>query len=47
MRDRAKRFAQDGSKRYDLDLGIALADGCATVGNFGFEGRMDYKAVER
>jgi hypothetical protein len=29
---------------YDLDLGIGLAAGYATVGNFGFEGQMDYGA---
>jgi adenylate cyclase len=30
---------------YDLDLGIGLAAGYATVGNFGFEERMDYCGV--
>lgn len=30
---------------YDLDLGIGLAAGYATMGNIGFEGRMDYGAV--
>jgi adenylate cyclase len=46
MRDRAKQlragWLKDG---YDLDLGIGLAAGYATVGNLGFEGRMDYGAV--
>jgi adenylate cyclase len=32
-------------KGYDLDLGIGLASGYATLGNIGFEGRMDYGAV--
>jgi len=32
-------------KGYDLDLGIGLAAGYATLGNIGFEGRMDYGAV--
>ncbi len=32
-------------KSYDLDLGIGLAAGYATLGNIGFEGRMDYGAV--
>jgi len=30
---------------YDLDLGIGLASGYATMGNIGFEGRLDYGAV--
>ncbi|MGH8524204.1 MAG: adenylate/guanylate cyclase domain-containing protein, partial [Gammaproteobacteria bacterium] len=32
-------------KGYDLDLGIGLASSYATLGNIGFEGRMDYGAV--
>ena len=32
-------------KGYDLDLGVGLASGYATLGNIGFEGRMDYGAV--
>ena len=30
---------------YDLDLGIGLAAGYATIGNIGFEGRIDYDAI--
>ena len=30
---------------YDLDLGIGIASGYATVGAFGFEGRWDYTAI--
>jgi adenylate cyclase len=46
MRDRGKELRAEWlKKRYDLDLGIGLAAGYATVGNFGFEGRMDYGAV--
>jgi class 3 adenylate cyclase len=46
MRDRGKELRTGWlSKGYDLDLGIGLAAGYATVGNFGFEGRMDYGAV--
>lgn len=30
---------------YDLDLGIGMAAGYATLGNIGFEGRMDYGAI--
>ena len=30
---------------YDLDLGIGIAQGFATLGAFGFEGRFDYSAI--
>jgi len=30
---------------YDLDLGIGIAHGYATLGAFGFEGRWDYSAI--
>jgi adenylate cyclase len=30
---------------YDLDLGIGLAAGFATIGQIGFEGRIDYDAI--
>ena len=46
MRDRAKELRGAWLKQgYDLDLGIGLTAGYASVGNFGFEGRMDYGAV--
>jgi adenylate cyclase len=46
MRDGGKELRKRWLKKgYDLDLGIGLAAGYATVGNFGFEGRMDYGAV--
>lgn len=46
MRDRGKELGTGWlAKGYDLDLGIGLAAGYATVGNFGFEGRMDYGVV--
>jgi DNA-binding response OmpR family regulator len=32
-------------KGYDLDLGMGMATGYATLGTIGFEGRMDYGAV--
>jgi class 3 adenylate cyclase len=32
-------------RSYDLDIGIGLAAGYATLGNIGFEGRMDYGAI--
>ncbi len=30
---------------YDLDLGIGIAQGFATLGAFGYEGRFDYSAI--
>ena len=30
---------------YDLDLGVGIARGYATLGAFGFEGRWDYSAI--
>jgi class 3 adenylate cyclase len=30
---------------YDLDLGIGIAKGFATLGAFGYEGRWDYTAI--
>jgi len=30
---------------YDLDLGVGLASGYATLGTVGFEGRMDYGTI--
>ena len=30
---------------YDLDFGIGIAQGYATIGAIGFEGRMDYGAI--
>jgi len=46
MRARVKGLRTGWLKKgYDLDLGIGLAAGYATLGNIGFEGRMDYGAV--
>ncbi len=43
---RGKILFQEWLKRgYDLDIGIGLAAGYATLGTIGFEGRMDYGAV--
>ena len=39
------RAASWSKKGYDLNLGIGLAAGYATLGNIGFEGRRDYGAV--
>jgi adenylate cyclase len=46
MRDRVKELRAGWLKMgYDLDLGVALASGYATLGTLGFEGRMDYGTV--
>jgi class 3 adenylate cyclase len=46
MRDRVKQLRVAWTKRgYDLDLGVGLATGYATLGTIGFEGRMDYSSV--
>jgi adenylate cyclase len=46
MRERVKELRKGWLKNgYDLDLGVGLAAGFATLGNIGFEGRMDYGAV--
>jgi class 3 adenylate cyclase len=46
MRDRAAELAEGWRKRgYDLDFGVGIAIGYATLGRIGFEGRFDYGAV--
>src|SRR5262245_14627337 len=46
MRERMKDIRKEWLKNgYDLDLGIGLVAGLATVGNIGFVGRMEYGAV--
>jgi class 3 adenylate cyclase len=46
MRDRVKELRTAWLKMgYDLDLGVGLASGYATLGTVGFEGRMDYGSV--
>ncbi|HEU4343387.1 MAG TPA: response regulator [Candidatus Binatia bacterium] len=46
MRTRVKELRLDWLKKgYDLDLGIGLVAGYATLGNFGFEGRIEYGVV--
>jgi len=46
MRDRVKELRVAWTKQgYDLDLGVGLAAGYATLGTVGFEGRMDYGTV--
>jgi signal transduction histidine kinase/class 3 adenylate cyclase/CheY-like chemotaxis protein len=46
MRNRAAQLAEGWRKRgYDLDFGVGVALGYATLGRIGFEGRFDYGAV--
>lgn len=46
MRDKVKDLRRGWLKEgYDLDLGVGLAAGYATLGSIGFEGRIDYGAV--
>jgi class 3 adenylate cyclase len=46
MRDRVKELRAAWIKRgYNLDLGVGLASGYATLGTVGFEGRMDYGTI--
>jgi class 3 adenylate cyclase len=46
MRDRAAELAARWHRRgYELDLGMGIAKGFATIGAIGFEGRWDYGAI--
>jgi adenylate cyclase len=46
MRSRIQGLARDWIRHgYDLSLGVGLAQGYATLGQIGFEGRSDYTAV--
>jgi class 3 adenylate cyclase len=46
MRDRVKELRMSWRKKgYDLDLGVGLCAGYATLGTMGFEGRKDYGTV--
>ncbi len=46
IRERIGQMAKDWVKRgYDLSLGIGVAQGFATIGAIGFEGRWDYSAI--
>jgi class 3 adenylate cyclase len=46
MRDLIGRLGADWRKRgWDLDLKVGIAQGYATIGAIGFEGRMDYGAI--
>jgi len=46
IRECAGRMSADWRKRgYELSLGIGIAQGFATIGAIGFEGRWDYSAI--
>src|SRR5437867_11785678 len=46
MRERVDELLVRWRKRgYDLDFGVGIAPGYATIGAIGFEGRMDYGAI--
>jgi adenylate cyclase len=46
MRERVQHLVKAWKKRgYDLALGVGIAQGYATIGAIGFEGRWDYGAI--
>src|SRR5204862_4525946 len=46
MRGRVDELLVKWKKRgYDLDFGVGVAQGYATIGAIGFEGRLDYGAI--
>src|ERR1035437_7569267 len=46
MHERFSKFEQSWQKRgYELQMGIGIAQGYATIGAIGFEARMDYGAI--
>ena len=46
MRERVDELLVKWRKRgYELDFGVGIAQGYATIGAIGFEGRMDYGAI--
>jgi adenylate cyclase len=46
MRSRVGHLAEGWSRRgYDLDFAVGVAQGHATLGRIGFEGRSDYAAI--
>jgi adenylate cyclase len=46
MRERVGERVQEWQRKgHDLDLGIGVAQGYATLGRIGFEGRFDYAAI--
>jgi len=46
MRDVVRELSEGWHRRgHDLSLGVGIAQGYATLGRIGFEGRFDYAAV--
>ncbi len=46
MRSRTERLAEEWTRRgLNLALGVGIAQGYATLGRIGFEGRFDYAAI--
>jgi class 3 adenylate cyclase len=46
MRDRVSELTVKWRKRgFELDFGVGIAQGYATIGAIGFEGRWDYGAI--
>jgi adenylate cyclase len=46
MRDQVIEMAERWHKRgYELGFGVGIAQGYATLGRIGFEGRFDYAAI--
>jgi adenylate cyclase len=46
MRERFEPLARDWRKRgFELNLGVGIASGYATLGRIGYEGRYDYGAI--
>ena len=46
MRERVAELIGEVAKRgFELDLGVGIAQGYATIGAIGFEGRLDYGAI--
>jgi adenylate cyclase len=46
MRDRVDELVRGWRKRgWELDFGVGIAQGYATIGAIGFEGRLDYGAI--
>ncbi|MBI1996977.1 MAG: adenylate/guanylate cyclase domain-containing protein, partial [Deltaproteobacteria bacterium] len=46
MRERVSELTAKWRKLgYELDFGVGIAQGYATIGGIGFEGRLDYGAI--
>jgi class 3 adenylate cyclase len=46
MRDRVRTLAEGWSRLgHDLGFGVGIAQGFATLGRIGYEGRFDYAAI--